>query len=110
VLVAWRWPGNIRELANVIERAVILSRGPSLQVPLAAFQRPSQISPAARAVTPAAANTYTYEGGERELILRALRDANGIISGPGGAAARLGLKRTTLHSKMRKLGIGRPSY
>ena len=107
-LVAWRWPGNIRELENVIERAVILSRGPSLQVPLAAFQRPSQTGPAARAVTPAAANTY--EGGERELILRALRDANGIISGPGGAATRLGLKRTTLHSKMRKLGIGRPSY
>jgi formate hydrogenlyase transcriptional activator len=51
-----------------------------------------------------------YRSSERETILRALRDAHGIIGGPGGAAARLGLKRTTLHSKMRKLGIVRPSF
>jgi formate hydrogenlyase transcriptional activator len=62
------------------------------------------------AASPAAPAESTFQEGERDMILKALRDANGVIAGPGGAAARLGLKRTTLHSKMRKLGIERPSF
>jgi formate hydrogenlyase transcriptional activator len=110
-LQKWPWPGNIRELENVIERAVILSAGPSLQVPASAFQAGVQPlpRPAARGAD-AAAVDIPYHEGEREMILKALRDANGVIAGPDGAAARLGLKRTTLHSKMRKLGIERPSF
>jgi formate hydrogenlyase transcriptional activator len=121
-LQQWTWPGNIRELENVIERAVILSSGSVLQVPTSAFQgaqpRPFPTGPT-RAARPAQPDDATgesepldspYRQGERELILTALRDAKGIIAGPDGAAARLGLKRTTLHSKMRKLGIARPSF
>ena len=97
----WRWPGNVRELENVIERAVILSPGPELQVPLRDFlpkeQRPARKSP-------------TLQDVERENILRALRAARGVVGGPSGAAARLGLKRTTLQSLMRRLGIQRPDY
>jgi formate hydrogenlyase transcriptional activator len=112
-LQKWPWPGNIRELENVIERAVILSPGGSLQVPASAFQGgPPAPRPAAPgAATPqAAAPDTSYREGEREMILKALRETGGIIAGPDGAAARLGLKRTTLHSKMRKLGIERPSF
>jgi formate hydrogenlyase transcriptional activator len=114
-LQKWPWPGNIRELENVIERAVILSPGSSLQVPASAFQggppAPRALAAASAAVaTATAAPESTYHEGERDMILKALRDANGIIAGPEGAAARLGLKRTTLHSKMRKLGIERPSF
>ncbi|HEV8392633.1 MAG TPA: sigma 54-interacting transcriptional regulator [Vicinamibacterales bacterium] len=113
-LQKWPWPGNIRELENVIERAVILSSGASLQVPASAFQggaplpRPAPAGAGAPAAT--AAPESAYHEGEREMILKALRDTRGIIAGPDGAAARLGLKRTTLHSKMRKLGIERPSF
>ena len=109
-LQRWTWPGNIRELENVIERAVILSPGNVLQVPLAALQ--SQV-PQRRIATGMPApirSDSSYRDGERELILTALREASGIIGGAGGAAARLGLKRTTLHSKMRKLGIVRPAF
>jgi formate hydrogenlyase transcriptional activator len=112
-LQKWPWPGNIRELENVIERAVILSSGTALQVPASAFHGgpPAARPAAATAVTAgAAAGATSYHEGEREMILKALRDAKGIIAGPDGAAARLGLKRTTLHSKMRKLGIARPSF
>jgi formate hydrogenlyase transcriptional activator len=106
-LAGWRWPGNIRELQNVIERAVILSRGTTpLQVPAEAFQRPA---PSLAAPVPGPAR-LDYASGERDLILGALRASRGVIAGPEGAAARLGLKRTTLHSKMRKLGIERPSF
>jgi formate hydrogenlyase transcriptional activator len=112
-LQKWPWPGNIRELENVIERAVILSSGATLQVPPSAFQGAQPLP--RQTVTPAAgpggaAADVPYHEGEREMILKALREAKGIVAGPGGAAARLGLKRTTLHSKMRKLGIERPSF
>jgi formate hydrogenlyase transcriptional activator len=112
-LQKWPWPGNIRELENVIERAVILSSGSALQVPASAFHGgPPAARPAAATgvAAGAAAGAASFHEGEREMILKALRDAKGIIAGPDGAAARLGLKRTTLHSKMRKLGIGRPSF
>ena len=113
-LQKWPWPGNIRELENVIERAVILSAGTTLQVPASAFQGaqpvPRPASAGLAASTAAAPPESAYHEGEREMILKALRETKGVIAGPDGAAARLGLKRTTLHSKMRKLGIERPSF
>ena len=99
-LTRYHWPGNVRELENLIERAVILSRGPALHVPLPE----DRLSGEAPAATP-----VTLEAAERQHILRALRDTNWVIAGPGGAAARLGMKRTTLQSRMAKLGISRPS-
>jgi formate hydrogenlyase transcriptional activator len=102
-LQEWEWPGNIRELENVVERAVILSKGSVLQVPLSAVKWQG------RRVS-AGASVPTFVDGERELILKALRQSKGVIAGSDGAAARLGLKRTTLQSKMRKLGISRPSF
>jgi len=101
-LKRWKWPGNIRELQNVIERAVILS-GPELVLPL------QDVQPKIRGVVPDAAPT-TFHDAERDAILRALRASSGVVAGPAGAAARLGLRRTTLQSKMRRLGIQRPSY
>jgi len=104
-LVSWKWPGNIRELENFLERAVILSRGPVLFVPLAELEAmDEEEEDAATAANP------TLEAAERDHILRALREAKGIIGGPGGAAERLGLKRTTLNSKIKKLGIERGDY
>jgi formate hydrogenlyase transcriptional activator len=108
-LQKWPWPGNIRELENVVERAVILSPGSTLQVPASAFHGAVPRMAAAGAVATVPAES-PYQEGEREMILKALRDAKGVIAGSDGAAARLGLKRTTLHSKMRKLGIERPSF
>jgi formate hydrogenlyase transcriptional activator len=103
-LVRYPWPGNIRELQNVIERAVILSPGPSLQVPPGDLQRP----PApAQALVPAAA-PGTLADAERDHILGVLRETGWVLGGPNGAAARLGMKRTTLQSMMKKLGISRP--
>jgi formate hydrogenlyase transcriptional activator len=99
-LTNYHWPGNIRELENLIERAVILSRGPVLEVPLTELREP------AASTTDA---LQTLEANEREHILRALRDTGWVLAGPQGAAARLGLKRTTLQSRMQKLGIQRPS-
>jgi len=104
-LQRWHWPGNIRELENVIERAVILSSGPVLQVPPAAIHPPQARRVAAREASPA-----RLSDAERDVIVRALRESNGVVAGPRGAAARLGVKRTTLQSKMRKLGITRPGY
>ena len=101
-LEGWHWPGNIRELQNVIERAVILSSGSVLQVPHAAL--PTSRKQAAAAAAP---NETRYHSGERAMILKALQETNGVIAGPNGAAARLGLKRTTLQSKMQRLGIKR---
>jgi formate hydrogenlyase transcriptional activator len=98
------WPGNIRELENVIERAVIMSSGAELKVPLADLQPTSPREPAGSSVT------GQFLNAERELILGALKKSRGVIGGPKGAAADLGLKRTTLQSKMRKLGITRPSF
>jgi formate hydrogenlyase transcriptional activator len=102
-LVHYPWPGNVRELQNVIERAVILSTGRTLQVP-AADLRPA----AAPAAAPIPDASLTLIDAEREHIQRALREANWVLGGPKGAAARLGMKRSTLHWKMQKLGISRP--
>jgi formate hydrogenlyase transcriptional activator len=101
-LKRWHWPGNVRELENLIERAAILSPGPVLRLPPgepgvwnteAAKEEGTQLG--------------TLAAAEREHILRVLRETKGVIGGPHGAAARLGLKRTTLHFKMQKLGISR---
>jgi formate hydrogenlyase transcriptional activator len=100
------WPGNIRELENLIERAVILSSGPELKVPLADLRPALTRSPAAPVATPA----EQLRNMEREQILSALRESGGVIAGATGAAARLGMKRTTLQSRMQKLGISRPSF
>ena len=107
-LVRYHWPGNIRELQNVIERAVILSKGSMLNVSLAGLE-----SDAPRA-TPAPTKSTQSEhknlqdvlnNTEQNEILRALEASNGIIAGPSGAAARLGVKRSTLQLRMQKLGI-----
>jgi len=100
-LVRWRWPGNVRELENFIERAVILSPGPVLRAPLAELELPAE---------PARSRSASLHDAERDHILRVLREAKGMISGPDGAAKRLGLKRTTLNSKLKKLGIKRSDY
>ena len=99
-IVRWPWPGNVRELENIIERAVILSPGPVLRVPLAELA-------VIESTGGDGEGSWTLEDAERQHILRILREAKGIIGGTKGAAARLGLKRTTLNSKMRKLGIKR---
>jgi formate hydrogenlyase transcriptional activator len=98
MLCRWPWPGNVRELQNVIERAVILSKGPSLTVSRAEFE----------SETPPTSPPVTLEEAEREHILRALEQTGWVVGGPRGAAARLGLKRTSLVSMMRRLGIVRP--
>lgn len=99
-LVRWDWPGNIRELENFIERAVILTTGSTLRVPLAELQIAES----------AAAENEDLASAEREHIVRVLRETRGVIAGPTGAAARLGLKRTTLNAKMKKLGIERKDF
>jgi formate hydrogenlyase transcriptional activator len=107
-LKRWTWPGNIRELQNVIERAVILSTGPNLVLPMQDVQPRKEVEPISKEVeTAGSAPVTTFQDAEREAILRALRDSNGVVS---GAAQRLGLRRTTLQSKMRRLGIRRPSF
>jgi formate hydrogenlyase transcriptional activator len=102
-LVRYPWPGNVRELQNVIERAVILSKGPTLQVAIADLQPES-----APVTAPTAAAHATLSDAEREHILRVVRETNWVLGGSKGAAARLGMKRSTLHWKMKKLGISRP--
>ena len=99
-LRAYPWPGNVRELENFIERAVILSSGSDLRVPLTELK--AAMSP------PSNGSLKTLEDAEREHILKALREAKWTIGGSAGAAAKLGMKRTTLQSKMQKLGIVRP--
>jgi transcriptional regulator with GAF, ATPase, and Fis domain len=93
-LVAWHWPGNIRELENFIERAVILSRGPNLRAPLAEI----------RQVALECSGSATLEEVERQHVVRVLRETGGVVT---TAATRLGLHRTTLNAMMRKLGITR---
>ena len=100
-LIVAPWPGNIRELENFIERCVILTQGEELSVPCTELKRSS---------TRITASASTFEEAERQLIIDALRTASGRISGRGGAAERLGLKRTTLQNKMRKLNILRAAY
>jgi formate hydrogenlyase transcriptional activator len=100
-LVQYPWPGNVRELENVIERAVILSPGPALHLNLA------DLKAAAPAETPPG-TAVTLADAERDHILGVLRETGWVLGGPNGAAARLAMKRTTLQSKMKKLGIARP--
>ncbi len=100
-LTAYAWPGNIRELENLIERAVILSTGLDLAVPLSELKASHAANHSAQ--------VSTLESAEREHIIRALSATDWVIGGPLGAAAKLGMKRTTLQSKMQKLGIVRPS-
>jgi transcriptional regulator of acetoin/glycerol metabolism len=99
-LVRWDWPGNIRELENFIERSVILTPGSVLQAPLSELQT---------ALDPGDDSNVIVDK-DRERILRALRDCHGQLGGPDGAAARLGLKRTTLQSKLDHLGIRPGAY
>jgi len=99
------WPGNVRELQNFIERAVILSPGKILRAPLTEL-KPSADTPDASGQS-VAAKPATLKDAEREHILQALAETNWVVGGPKGAAARLGLQRTTLISKMQKLGISR---
>ncbi|HEX3354217.1 MAG TPA: sigma 54-interacting transcriptional regulator [Terriglobales bacterium] len=101
-LCRYSWPGNIRELEHVIERAVILSSGPVLKVP--AFE------PSAAEAVPSSTKTSALEDVEREHIVRVIREAKGKIGGPGGAAERLGMNRTTLNSRMQKLKISRKNF
>ncbi len=100
-LVRWEWPGNIRELENFVERSVILTKGSTLRAPISELEMPFE---------PADDGNASLESAEREHILRVLREAKGVIAGPNGAAARLGVKRTTLNSKLKKLGIEREDY
>jgi len=100
----YRWPGNIRELENFVERAVILSKGTTLQAPVWELERDF-----ANPAIPTVREATTMEDAEREHILSTLRETNWTIAGPTGAAARLGMKRTTLQSRMKKLRITRPS-
>jgi PAS domain S-box-containing protein len=97
-LMAWEWPGNVRELENFVERSVILTQGSVLAAPLSVLE--STVT-----VGEAPTSDQTLESAERQYIIRALKESHGQIGGPRGAAMRLGLKRTTLQSKMKHLGI-----
>jgi formate hydrogenlyase transcriptional activator len=101
-LLRYDWPGNVRELQNVLERAVIISKGAVLQVPTAELK--SSAAMPVRTDHPSSFRSVMDET-ERTQILQALEDSNWVIAGPAGAAARLGLKRTTLQARMHKLGI-----
>jgi formate hydrogenlyase transcriptional activator len=103
-LERYHWPGNVRELQNVIERAVILSTGPALKVPL------SDLKPRKTSEIAGATQSDTLQEAERKHILAALEGTNWVVGGPGGAAARLGMNRSTLQFRMRKLGIERPVH
>jgi formate hydrogenlyase transcriptional activator len=100
-LAQYQWPGNIRELENVIERAVILSPGSVLRVPVRDLH--TRISPGHNQE-----QSHTLEEVERKHILFTLKDTGWVLSGPRGAATRLGLNRATLYFRMKKLGIARP--
>jgi len=99
-LSVWHWPGNIRELENFIERSTILTRGSALQVPTTELGHTGKHAPVAR----------TREAFERDQIVRILMVTNGRVGGPDGAAARMGIKRTTLISRMKKFDIDRAKY
>jgi formate hydrogenlyase transcriptional activator len=95
ILSAGQWPGNLRELENFIERAVMLTPGSTLRAPVVELE---------------ALHDENLQSAERQHILRILKETRGVIGGPGGAASRLGVKRTTLNSKLKKLGIEREAY
>ena len=99
-LISWDWPGNVRELENLMERSVILSEGRVLNVPLAELAAAQGI----------ADSDGTLESLERQYIIRVLRETKGVIAGPHGAAVRLGMKRTTLQSRILKMGISHHDY
>ena len=103
VLTNCPWKGNVRELANFLERAVILTRGDELEVPIAELSPTSEIGVAS-------SSTSSFRQAESSIIIDALRAASGRIAGKGGAAERLGLKRTTLQNKIRRLGIAKAHY
>jgi formate hydrogenlyase transcriptional activator len=103
MLTNYSWNGNVRELANFIERAVIITRGQQLEVPLATL-------PTSSDTVVAVGSNSTFRQAESSLIIEALRAATGRIAGKGGAAERLGLKRTTLQNKIRRLGITKVQY
>ena len=101
-LVQADWPGNIRQLENFIERCVIFTQGDELTVPHEELKRASP--------SPVPAAAPRFEEAERQVIIDALIASSGRLSGKGGAAERLGLKRTTLQNKMNKLNISRTEY
>jgi formate hydrogenlyase transcriptional activator len=127
-LIEWDWPGNVRELGNFIERAVILTRGRSLEAPLTELRRvrvaeaPQSTPPQDRddiariveetlnALDSRKSNDDEQPRKQRETIVRALAECNGRVGGEQGAAALLGLNRTTLLSRMKKLGIQAKQY
>ena len=100
-LIRHSWPGNIRELQNLVEHSVILSSGPTLRVPLTGLQ---SSAPASQVGT----KPQTMEEAEREHILATLKDTKWVVSGARGAAVRLGMNRSTLQFRMKRLGIVRP--
>ena len=100
-LTNYDWPGNIRELQNVLERSVILTNGSGLQVAM------PELIGNATTVPLTGTSSSGSQNAERDRILKALEEAKGQVGGPDGAAARLGLKRTTLQSRMRKYNIAR---
>jgi formate hydrogenlyase transcriptional activator len=102
VMMNYAWPGNIRELENFIERSVILSEGNRLRPPLGELRNAASVK--------RSGSHETLRDRERIHIIEILRQTGGVLSGPGGAAARLGLKRTTLQYKLQKLGISRHEY
>ena len=101
-LRVYHWPGNVRELGNLIERAMILSPGRTLEVPLDVLERRRSTGLAGQNGGP------TFRALERSHVLRALEDAHWVIGGRRGAAVRLGMKRTTLQSMIKRLGIAKP--
>jgi formate hydrogenlyase transcriptional activator len=112
-LCRYHWPGNIRELQNVIERAVIISAGPALSVDVADLKFPKAGHAAEKTAVPKSplngALHDVLEQSERQQILEALEQCNWVVAGPKGAAAHLGMKRSTLQQRIRKLGIARRS-
>jgi formate hydrogenlyase transcriptional activator len=111
-LSRYHWPGNIRELQNVIERAVIISPGPALSVDVSDLKFPNAGPPVEKPASPKSTNGALHdvlEETERQQILKALKESNWVVAGANGAAAQLGMKRSTLQLRMHKLGIARGS-
>ncbi len=111
-LCGYHWPGNIRELQNVVERAVIISTGPSLRMDVGDLKFPKAGLPARKLASPKPTNgalNDVLEETERQQILKALKQSNWVVAGPNGAAAHLGMKRSTLQLRIHKLRIARDS-